>query len=274
MTLSPTAVFWTSSQGIYSCPLGGCGASPAGPFTALGLTYKSGGTMAYWNQGAASLVLAAGDGASGSEVFSMPPGGGSTATVANNAAAWTLENYVYWFDGTSVQAIGIKTGAPRVVMSNVSNGTAVAADGNNVYLGTSTSLLACPKASLSCGSSPLTIASTSTSVIATEPDAQNVYFASVFAIYRCPYMGCPDPSNVTPWTGAQGQVGSMVADANALYWTDTKKGTVLKCAHGASCATPTTIASGLTQPQAVAIDDTWVYWTLGAGSVAVQRAPK
>jgi hypothetical protein len=279
MTLTPTQVFWTAAQGIYSCPLTGCdAAAPAGPYGLPNATYpyKSRSTMAYWSAGPA--VLSVGDPGTGSNVFSVGLDGSNPSVIHGADSGWTLDDgLVYWFDSmtSSVSNVGVKIRVPKTIMTNVPGGEALAADANNVYVATGQSLLACSKTMGSCGSSLLTISAVGTPVmVATEPDSQFVYFASGFALYRCPYSGCPDPSNVSPWTQAQGNVGAIVADANAVYWTDSKNGTVLKCAHGATCANPTTIASGLPTPEAIALDDTWVYWTLGAGSVAVQRAPK
>jgi hypothetical protein len=214
----------------------------------------------------------------GPDIFSVGLDGSSPNSIQLAGSGWMMDQgLVYWFDSTTstVSNVGVKIRVPKQIMTNVPGGEALGADSNNVYVATGQSLLACSKTMGSCGSALITISSVGTPVmIATEPDSQFVYFASAFALYRCPYTGCPDPSNVTPWTQAQGGVVAMVADANAVYWTDAKNGKVLKCAHGASCPNPTTIASGLPTPQAIALDDTWVYWTLGAGSVAVQRAPK
>src|SRR6185437_12820369 len=110
---------------------------------------------------------------------------------------------------------------------------------------------------------------------ATTPDAQFFYVASPIAVYRCPYRGCADPNNPPIWMGAQGLINGIVADANAVYWTDTENGRVMKCPHDTLCNAPVTIASGLSQPWSIAVDDQYVYWTLaGSTTAAVQRAPK
>jgi hypothetical protein len=282
MTLSSTTVFWTSEDGIYSCPLAGCGASPpAGPFGPAGDVYGTNVTMGYWDQGTSSLVLSAGINSQGLDVFGMTPDGTDVAGVELTQGGWMLDDgLVYWFDGANVSAIGVKEQAPRPIMSSIVGGVAMAADIETVYVATGQSLLACPKTPGYCGTTPVTISLDGTpTMVATEPDAANVYFANETAIYRCPSTGCPDPSAVDRWTGPQGEIGEMATDSDAIYWTDSQNGWVLKCAHGATCGSPTTIASGLFKPLAIAVDDTWVYWTLGTtvgapNPAAVQRVPK
>jgi hypothetical protein len=276
MTLSPTTLYWTGPLGVYSCPLAGCGAAPDGPFGPSGDTYGTYGTMGFVDAGSSSLVVAAGTDSAGLDIFSMTPDGTDTAGVQVTVGGWAIDSdaVVYWFDGANVTSVGVRGGPLRPIMAGIPAAYAMAVDTDTVYVATGQSLLACANGQ-TCGTSPLTISlDGAPTLVATEPDAANVYFANTEALYRCPSTGCPDPSFVNRWTGSQGSIGAMVADGNALYWTDSENGTVLKCAHGETCATPTTIASGLLVPRAIAVDDSYVYWTLGAGSVAVQRAPK
>src|SRR5207237_428964 len=48
-------------------------------------------------------------------------------------------------------------------------------------------------------------------------------------------------------------------DAANVYWVDTNGGTAMKAPRGGG--TPITLATGLDQPQAIAVDGTSVYWT-------------
>jgi hypothetical protein len=277
MAVSPTSVYWMSASGLYGCPLAGCGAAPSGPYGTASFTFSTDQNVVYFDNGGSPLLVATGSTPTDTEIFRMKTDGSAIATITSTqVGAWTLDGgLLYWFSGGIVQRRPLSTGVIAVIMSGLTNGTSIATDANNIYLATTVEVLACPKATGQCGSNLVTIASSNSPILlATEPDSAFVYYSNSKGIFRCPYTGCTDPNNVPPWAGGQQSITALASDATGIYWTDTTRGAVMKCAHGPTCTTPTTIAAGLDHPYGVAVDAQWVYWTLSQGATAVQRAPK
>ena len=61
---------------------------------------------------------------------------------------------------------------------------------------------------------------------------------------------------------ADGPVDDMVADAQALYWSDATTGLIKRCLHS-GCVKPDVIATGQNSPQAMAEDAVSIYWLSG-----------
>jgi hypothetical protein len=278
MVINATTAYWVSQHGVYSCPLAGCGGAPSGPFGDSTYGHMIGDRIGYVDNGTESRVYFEGeDNANAHYVLQVQPDGTNFAVLASNiTAAWFVDTgSLFWSAGTQLDKRGLKATLQNVMLTGVDTGTVIGEDSNNVYYGDSTGLLGCADLVAGCGSTPKLIAGIADpSFIATEPDANYVYFATQTTIYRCSYLGCTNPANVTQWTGQVGEIGGMVSDADALYWTDNRFGKVMKCAHGDSCATPTVLASGLSGPWGIAVDDTWVYWTTEGGGPPLQKVAK
>jgi hypothetical protein len=281
LTVSPTEVYWLSASGAFGCPLTGCAAGGPSPF-ATAHTFTVEDRITYWPNASppiyASGATEATDASqSQNEVFTLgADGSGEKPFQTASSLGWLLDTAgLYWWDGTEIMRRPLGLSDQRVIiMTGINLVTALAADSNNIYLANASTVVACPKATGQCGTNPVLIAATgSPDYLATEPDAQYVYFGSAKAIYRCPYRGCSAPNAVPIWSGV-GELGGMVADGTALYWTDTTAGKVFKCLHGDTCVTPIPVAAGLSAPTGIAIDGSWVYWTLASGPIAVQRAAK
>jgi hypothetical protein len=78
-----------------------------------------------------------------------------------------------------------------------------------------------------------------------------------------------------PFSSNQPMIRDLAVDraASRLFWiTDEGGGTIFSCDVGTPC-TPQIVVSGQPTATALAVDDTHVYWTTGAGG-AVLRAPK
>jgi hypothetical protein len=114
-------------------------------------------------------------------------------------------------------------------------------------------------------------------------DANDVYWimsswsGSPFTnkLVRCAKSGCNNtPTTVYEETSATAGQFFLAVDANDVYWTDSNQGTVRKCAIGGCNNTATTLASGLTSPRSIRIDQANVYWSTLDASGAVMKCAK
>jgi hypothetical protein len=247
------SVYWSTDSGprIVKCGVGGCGDQPEviGPQGAQGLAVFQGSV--YWTEFSAELYTCpiAGCGSSEAALWSA---GYSPCDVGVAVDA----SGIYWVAQAPNTLFGCPlggcAGGPTVLMAgsaDVADVRQVALDANNVYFTDGNPLqlgmiLACAKSG--CGATPTVLASGLDAPIAIATDGINVYWTETG----------PDVVAGAPVTGA---------------------GLVRKCAVAGCGNAPTNVATGLTGPGALALDDANVYWT-EAGTAAdggkIWKAPK
>jgi hypothetical protein len=124
-------------------------------------------------------------------------------------------------------------------------------------------------------------------------DAENVYFVDGNPlqhgmILKCPKSGCSGSS--TALANGLSSPRGIASDGIHVYWAEAESedtvvdgrvvrgaGYVRKCAVAGCNNAPTTIASGVNWPAAIAVDDAFVYWTAaheGDGDGEIWMAPK
>jgi hypothetical protein len=253
-----TNVYWSdqtplSAGGLWSCSVAGCNDSPQMIGSALPEAMAIYGGALFWTELAA-------------EVFTCP--------VSDCSAPTAL-----WSAGFSPCATG------------------VVADASGVYWPTvaTESIMKC--AAGGCANAPTVVMSTD-SAIAGEvaaleqitTDADHVYFTDgnpqIGMILACAKSGCgPQPILLA---GGLNAPMAIATDGVDVYWTETGEafvngqsingaGLVRRCAVGGCNGAPVTIASGLTAPVGIAVDDNNVYWAeagTGAADGRIWIAPK
>ena len=170
----------------------------------------------------------------------------------------------------------------------------VAVDASGIYwvANAPDTLFSCPLGG--CGGAPTTLMAGSPDVADLQQvalDANNVYFTDgnpleLGMILACAKSGCGSTPTVLA-SGLDAPI-AIATDGINVYWTETGPnfvagapvtgvGLVRKCAVGGCGNAPTTVATGLTSPGALALDDANVYWTEGgtaAGGGKIWKAPK
>jgi sugar lactone lactonase YvrE len=110
-------------------------------------------------------------------------------------------------------------------------------------------------------------------------DANNTFYVTDIeagAVWKVPYAGSLLGSMQSLSTAEEGAKGIAVdASSTFLYWAASTSGVVAKYPIDPDAGTPMALATGLTQPNFVAVDETDVYFTTtsGANGGAVQRCP-
>jgi hypothetical protein len=87
-------------------------------------------------------------------------------------------------------------------------------------------------------------------------DFSSSHTSTKTGIYRCPATG----GGVTTYALDAAPYG-LAVDATNLYWTNaTTSGDVVTCALGPSCTSPRTVATGQSDPRAIAVNSKSVFW--------------
>ncbi|HSQ62690.1 MAG TPA: hypothetical protein VLM85_05730 [Polyangiaceae bacterium] len=246
----------------------------------------------------------AGDGGSSNDGAPVEAGAGPVTLATGQANPGLLAvggGNVYWLnagDGppsppnTSLMKCASAGcgGAPTLLVDNTGLGqplisapmvstSGIAADALNVYVSAtpaptvSWNLMSCP--ATGCKDMPPILVSDK-GPFAFAVDATSFYWGTNSAVQKCPLAGCNGAPTTLVTNGASN--GPLVVSATGVYWignetiTNGYFGDVLMCSIG-GCAAPTVIASAQPSPTALAIDGSYVYWTVGEETDAGTAIP-
>jgi hypothetical protein len=271
-------VYWSNGAFIAAVPLGGGSITTLVPSNTTTFVFMASmaidDTSLYWMQGEVARHTGT--------ILKMPIGGGSSVTLASKLLAPVAlavdSSNVYWTDdGTSkklgyVAKVPIVGGGVSTLQSGQSKAQSIAIDGVNMYWTTGA-----PGSMPNLLQSPLA-GGTVTSLAAAAPSCivaagGTVYFANGVTndaygdgtVQSVPIGGGSVTTLVSSWqfTGGTGYNSCLALDAANAYITGyltvsdtTGYVEVVPRAGG----TPTTLASTLNNPSAIAVDDTSVYW--------------
>ncbi len=231
----------------------------------------------------------------GSGSITMAPLGSTTTTVLASTQLGSSELAVdstnlFWLNGgtgviqsNDLSRMTLDGGAPTALTTlNDSAVGHVATDSVNVYWSTANSTILALPVNAAASATPVTAANQS------DPqglvtDGTRLYWISGGNVESMPLLGAdldagPDGGTVTTLASAGSQAtGYLAVDGAYVYWTDqgalgtANEGTVKKVS--VTGGNPITIASGLTSPLGIAVDDQLVYWTSSSAGT-VEAAPK
>jgi hypothetical protein len=194
---------------------------------------------------------------------------------------------IYWTTGTPVVDRCLTSGcvSPVDIDARQDPATisgALVVDQDNVYWSNADGkIMRCSKTG--CGGAPTNIKSTGQDVpLQMVLDTNSIYYFVWIAgstgttgeIFSCAKSGCGD--NPTVIASGLYYPAGLATDGISLYWTELSNagvsgqeqagsGLVRKCAVGGCGNSPATLASGLTFPRGIAVDDQYVFW-VEAGS--------
>ncbi len=190
-------------------------------------------------------------------------------------------NYVYWTDFAN-QSVArcAKTGCttPTLLASGQVMPNSIVVDASYVYWadegvgGNSGTIMRC--AIGGCGGNPTVFAANQSYAWGMVSDANNLYYYVMEPQTTSQILYIDDIMQLSKSGGAPvklavgNDVGSLAVDATSVYWTNSVTytgtvagpGSVAKCAIGGCGGTPTLLASGLSQPIALAVTDGSAYW--------------
>ena len=289
---------WTGGQ-VLKCPAAGCGGAPVvlasnlaqDDSTEAPAPFASDGVSVYWSADSGPRLVKCGVGGCGDQPEVLAPQGAQGLAVFQGSVYWTefsAELYAcpiagcgsseatLWSAGYSLCDVG------------------VAVDTSGIYwvAQAPNTLFGCPLGG--CAGGPTVLMAGSADVADVRQvalDAHNVYFTDgnplqLGMILACAKSGC----GATPAVLASGLDApiAIATDGIDVYWTEagadfvagapvTGAGLVRKCAVAGCGNAPINVATGLTAPGAIALDDANVYWT-EAGTTPdggkIWKAPK
>jgi len=228
-------VYFTTSDSVLSCPVSGCGAKPtviAGGQADPEVVVID-GSRVYW----AAHV--------GGAVLSCPLSGckgAPTVIAANESGALAIAvdtNNVYWTDGVtpggtvrSCPLSGCGPTGPTTLAGDLDIPQDIVTNGQRVYWTnwSGYSVMSCPVTG--CNGSPDIMLTASAFFDGIALDASNVYFTNGMddgSVMSCPLAGCP-PEGPKVLGAHQSAAGKVAVDDQAVYWTASKAGTVLRLA--------------------------------------------
>jgi hypothetical protein len=188
---------------------------------------------------------------------SAPLGGAPAIALHGDALFWADDD-----GGSVIRTVPLDGSAPTVVASVDDLTLALAADATTLYLagdqgvekmpasgGPATRLLAL---SPSTWASQIAVDAESVYTLAYDP-----FHALTAHLTKTPLSGGPS-SEIATWPVRDGRQTFFTMDTDAVYWTNTVEGTVMKAPKAGGA--PVTIASGQGVPEEIAVDADSVYW--------------
>ncbi len=172
----------------------------------------------------------------------------------------TANGIVYWSTSTAVMKCAA-TGcgnAPSSFLAHATDDLAVA--GTTFFASAGANVYAC---TLPSCTNLVAIGSSAAEGIAS--DGKTIFFTSTNGgVFDCPVGGCATASTFA----ASPYPGDVVTDGKNVYWVDESLGTGRSCPVAGCNGTPLTLATGLSGPKGVAIDDQRVYFAdTGGGRI-------
>jgi hypothetical protein len=278
-----TSVYWidegTKHAQVQYCPLAGC---PSGGPTTLAV---SSGTSSF-KGGLGALAVTATDvyfADDASRIETSPiTGGTGTATLyasigTGNTYLTSASGNLYWSnDGSGLVsgcALGATCAKPSTVAKlGVKNPVGVSLSGTTAYWGYSGEEEGITIESAVVTGGPVTTLCTLKGFFIDLRDVlvagEYVYFTSTAksGLHVCA-LSSPG-AKAAVYDDDKGSPYGLATDGTNLYWSDNKSGAIMKCALGATCSSPTTLAVAKA-PQSIAVGPTQVYWTEASGSIGV-----
>ena len=164
------------------------------------------------------------------------------------------------------------------VQPSSTNPTEIVSDGESVYWLNSSTYTddalnadgAIWRLSLSTGAATKLISKLTLEMDSVAVGGGKLYFATPQQVLSIPLPnGALSPTQV-----AAGRAGTLVADDQAVNWTDNLHNEVLRCPHS-GCDSPEVVAATQAAPGALTQDSNSIYWTSpGGATAAVLRLTK
>jgi hypothetical protein len=297
-TTDPKApLSWTGGQ-VLKCPVAGCGGAPValasnlaqGPSTAAPAPFVSDGVSVYWSDDSGPRIVKCAVAGCGGEPEVIGPQGAQGRAVFQQNFYWTefsAELYACPIAGCGSSEATLWSAG----FSPCDVGVAVDASGIYWVAQAPNTLFSCPLGG--CGGAPTVLMAGSPDVADVRQvalDANNVYFTDgnpqIGMILACAKSGCGAAPTILA-SGLDAPV-AIATDGIDVYWTETGPdfaagqpvigtGLIRKCGVAGCGNAPTNVATGLTSPGAIALDDANVYWTEGgtaADAGKIWKAPK
>lgn len=285
IVVNSTDVYWTTYQSdgaVFKCAVGGCGGAPTVfysgkvsgdasidvPVRGIAIDSTSVYWVAYPGQGAWVVLTCALAGCGGAPTI-VASGSGSLFPEGLAVDGTT----VYWTTSASGTVMKCAKGgcsnSPTTLASGQTSPYGIVVDSTSVYWinwgSQNGSVMKCPL--VGCGGNPTILASGPTSNhIAV--NGTDVFWASDDgSVLKCAKGGCggtPTTVNAPSDGGAPGTLGAVALDSTSVYWSGlqgSSGGSLMKCPLAGCVGAPTVLKAGNCGTQALAVDDTSVYFS-------------